>query len=809
MATFIEKADNKTLPMIFTHNIVAFPSVSLSFELDDEKAIAAAEAATGSDSFVFMIMLREPEDDNEDERPEPQYYETGTVVKIRQSVKTPDNKLRVVAEGYARAKMLRYYPTGNYLTADVICRTIHLTDSDSIDALAYKHVILRSVADLLRTIPNSNNDLLTAARAIKAPALLADFIASNILFRAVDKQEVLEQFEPVARLETLLTILQEEQEILETESSIQKRVRANMNRNQRDYFLREQLRVIQEELGDRSSDAGSYTQRINELNIKQPAVKEKLLKEADKLAKLPFGSAEASVISAYLDVCLELPWTKKTKDRIDVEAASKILEADHDGLEKVKERILEYLAVRQLNPDLKSTILCLVGPPGVGKTSIAASIARSMKRKYVRVSLGGVRDEADIRGHRKTYIGAMPGRIMTALSQVGVCNPLILLDEIDKLTQDAHGNPASALLEVLDSEQNKTFRDHFVELPFDLSDCVFIATANTLQTVPKPLIDRMEIIEIDSYTKTEKTAIAKHHLIKKQLKRHGLSKTQLHITDGALSELIDYYTHEAGVRNLERAIADLCRKTAAKILAGENAVVIKADDVKSYLGPRKYMPDKADEADTVGQVNGLAYTEYGGSLLKVEVAVMDGTGRVQTTGSLGKVMEESASIAVSYVRTIASKYHIPADFYQKKDIHIHFPEGAVPKDGPSAGVTMVTALVSALSGTPVRQDIAMTGEISLLGKVLPIGGLKEKTMAAYTAGIRQVVIPAENLPDLEEIDPKAREALSFLPCSRIEEVLSHALRPVPEPIVSEHESQKALPEIRIPDLQNDSVIHTI
>ena len=503
------------------------------------------------------------------------------------------------------------------------------------------------------------------------------------------------------------------------------------------------------------------------------------------MAKAQFGSAEATVIRNYLDVCLELPWNKETTDRIDIAAAKKILDADHYGLEKVKERILEFLAVKKLNPELKSQIICLVGPPGTGKTSVAKSIAAAMKRKYVRVSLGGVRDEADIRGHRKTYVAAMPGRIMTALATAKVKNPLMLLDEIDKLGNDSRGDPSSALLEALDPEQNKYFRDHFVELPFDLSGCLFVCTANTLEGVPRPLIDRMEIIELSGYTRREKLYIAKDHLLKKQMKRHGLTARTLKIDDGAIYEIIDYYTREAGVRNLEREIAAVCRKAAVEIVQEKaKKVVVTKDNIEKYLGVRKFISEKLADADEVGVVNGLAYTESGGDLLKIEVAVMEGTGKLELTGSLGDVIKESAHAALSYIRSARRELGIPADFYKNCDIHIHFPEGAVPKDGPSAGVTITTALVSALTGRPVRRDVAMTGEITLRGKVLAIGGLKEKTMAAYTAGIKKVIIPYDNLPNLEDIDPEAKNNLVFVPAKHVSEVLAEALLDAPKDLVA-------------------------
>ena len=660
--------------------------------------------------------------------------------------------------------------------ANVISKAVMTDDNGGLEGEAYLREANKVLQSIVRFIPAVADDILTHVSTIKNPGLYADFVAANILVRYEDKQAILECFEPMVRIDTLILIMKHEGELLTTENEINRRVRARINRHQREYYLREEMKVIQDELGEGGGDPDEYYTRILEAHLPEE-VEEKLLKENSKLSRLPFGSAESSVISNYLDVCLELPWTKSSKDRVDVAAARKVLDADHDGMEKVKERILEFMAVKQIAPELKNQILCLVGPPGVGKTSIAASIARAMKRKYVRVSLGGVRDESDIRGHRKTYIGAMPGRIITALSQVGVRNPLMLLDEIDKLTRDAHGDPSSALLEVLDPEQNKFFRDHFVEMPFDLSDCLFIATANSLDTIPKPLIDRMEVIQLPSYTKNEKISIALNHLIPKQLKKHGLNKRTLKITDGAVAEVIDYYTREAGVRNLERSVAALCRKAAKRLVEEPDTkrVTIDAADVKTYLGARKMLPEHVSPEDEVGVVNGLAYTESGGDMLRVEVAVLDGTGKLELTGSLGDVMKESAHAALTFVRSIAAQYGIPSDFYQKKDIHIHVPEGAVPKDGPSAGVTMTTALVSALANIPVRRDVAMTGEVTLRGNVLPIGGLKEKTMAAYAAGVKTVCIPADNIGDLDEIDPIARENLTFIPCRRASEVLAAAL----------------------------------
>ena len=778
MSRYTVKIKKLTLPVIPVRGVVAFPGASISIELTEEFTCKAAEAGFDTDSPVFIVSYK---DTSAEARMPDCFYKVGTVCKIKQSVQTTDGALRIVAEGYSRATVTEYRPIPEYIIADVNSKTHTAADEDSVRNQAYSRAILTEARKLASFLPSVSDDMLNTAAGIKTPALLADFIAANMLVKTADKQLILEAFDPEKRIELLIALLAEEAELLSLEMDIHKKVRSNLNQNQKDFYLREQVRVIKNELGE-GDEADEFYGRI--MSAKMPdEVREKLLKENERMSKAPFGSSEATVARAYLETCLDIPWGTSTKDRINVSAARKILDKDHDGLEKVKERILEYLAVKQLNPQLGNQILCLVGPPGVGKTSVGASIARAMNRKYVRVSLGGVRDEADIRGHRKTYIGAMPGRIVNALIQAKVNNPLILLDEIDKLTRDSHGDPSSALLEVLDGEQNKSFRDHFVEMPIDLSNCLFIATANTLDTVPRPLLDRMEVIELKTYTKSEKISIAKNHLIPKQLERHGLNKRMLSINDGAVAEIIDYYTREAGVRNLERSIADVCRK-AAKAIVEETAsgkITVTAATVKDYLGARKRLPESISEENEVGVVNGLAWTEVGGDLLKVEVAILEGTGKIELTGSLGDVMKESAQIAVSYVRSIAADFGIAPDFYQKHDIHIHFPEGAVPKDGPSAGVTMVTALVSALSGRAVRRDVAMTGEVSLRGNVLAIGGLKEKTMAAYSAGVKTVLIPYDNSRNLEDIDPVVTENVRFVPCKKVSEVLAAALCPVDAP----------------------------
>ncbi len=788
MSVYIEKAESRTLPLIVLRGVVAFPGMTVNCDIpkDTFKSAAAAQHAATTGEPVLLASLLDISEPDTGEPVITKLCPVGTIAVIKQLIRTPDGDTRLVAEGQCRAQLTTILPLDKYTLAGVIAKAVTAEDHGGPEGEAYLREANQVLSQVVKHIPAVADDILAHAGTIRNPGLYADFVAANILLRYEDKQAILECFEPLLRIDTLILLMQHEAEILSAERDIHRRVRARISRNQREYYLREEMKAIQEELGELSdngmpgmpmgSDDDDLHSRILEANLPENVL-EKLLKENAKRMRLPFGSAEATVMTNYIETCLELPWSKSTRDRVDVAAAAKILALDHNGLEKVKERILEFLAVKQLSPELKNQIICLVGPPGVGKTSIASSIARAMKRKYVRISLGGVRDESDIRGHRKTYIGAMPGRIVNALSQVGVRNPLILLDEIDKLTRDAHGDPASALLEVLDPEQNKFFRDHFVEMPFDLSDCLFIATANTLDTVPKPLLDRMEVIELPSYTKTEKLAIAKDHLIPKQYKKHGITKRQVKLTDDAVEEIIDYYTREAGVRNLERNIAAICRKAAKRLLENSDTkrMVIDAAAIKAYLGARKLLPERISGEDETGVVNGLAYTEVGGDMLRVEVAVLDGTGKLELTGSLGDVMKESAHAALTYTRSVASEYGIPADFYQKKDIHIHVPEGAVPKDGPSAGVTMMTALVSALSGIPVRHDVAMTGEITLRGNVLAIGGLKEKTMAAYAAGVKTVCVPADNVGDLDEIDPVAREHLTFVPCRRASDVLGVAL----------------------------------
>ncbi len=776
MPKYIEKIENNYLPVIPLRGMIAFPSIPLSFELSDEAIAAACEEAEKGDGLIFLVSQKDLA--SQESSPE-NLYTVGTAAQIKQTVKLPEGNLKVFATGYCRAAVEAYEYENDRLYASLLCKTIRVDNDGGVKGEALVMEINRGFDHFATYLPKVSNELVTAIRAIRNPGLLADFVASSVLLNYVDKQLVLEEFNPLRRAELVALLMERESEVLGTEMKIHKKVRAQLDANQREYYLKEQMKAIREELGEGDEEEDEeiveYNAKIAAANLPDE-VREKLMKEVKKLAKTPYTSAESSVMRNYLDLCLELPWGVKSKDRVDVAAARKVLDQDHNGLEKVKERILEFIAVKQLNPELKNQILCLVGPPGTGKTSIASSVARALKRKYVRVSLGGVRDEADIRGHRKTYIAAMPGRIVSAINQAGTRNPVILLDEIDKLTHDAHGDPASALLEVLDSEQNKTFRDHFVELPLDLSDCLFIATANDMENIPRPLADRMEIIELKIYTRHEKLAIAKDHLLPKQLKRHGLNKKMLKLRDDAILEIIDFYTREAGVRNLEREIASVCRKVAKQLVeTGERALKVTAANLKDYLGVRKITPDAIYAGDEIGVVNGLAYTEVGGDLLRVEAAAMPGNGKVELTGSLGDVMKESAKAAITYIRSHSTELGVDADFYKTKDIHIHVPEGAIPKDGPSAGVTIVTALASELSGKPVRRDIAMTGEVTLRGRVLPIGGLKEKTMAAYKAGVRTVCIPTENQRDLNDIDPLVREHLEFIPCSSVDQVLSAAI----------------------------------
>ena len=770
-----------SLPTLALRGLTVYPKMMVHFDVGRETSIKALEEAMSKNQYIFLVAQKDIRVEAPDKN---QLFTIGTVSAVRQILRLPGKNVRVMVEGQFRARLHNLTQLEPYLVADIEQIEI-LTETETHNTTLRAEAAIRQAYELFDRYAelapkNANNDMLMNIMSSQDPGYIADFIAQNISMRVLDKQSILDELRPVQRLNKMNRLLRREVDILEMEHSIQRRVQENMTQNQKDAYLREQVRVIQEELGDDGeSEILTYKKRIAEAKLPEE-VEKKLLKEVAHLEKQPFGSQEGSVLRNYLDVCLELPWNKKSKERVNVGAARKILDADHFGLEEVKERILEFLAVKQLAPDLKGQIICLVGPPGVGKTSIGMSVARALNRELARISLGGVHDEAEIRGHRKTYVGAMPGRIMNALRQAGTNNPLLLLDEIDKLGTDMRGDPASALLEVLDAEQNGSFRDHFVELPFDLSDVMFITTANTTSTIPKPLLDRMEVIELASYTDEEKLQIARNHLIPKQLKRHGLKKTQLKLTDDGIREIIVSYTRESGVRILERELGSLCRKAAMAIVEKKcKTVSVNGDNLEAWLGPRKYHPEKNGLENQVGVVNGLAWTSVGGTLLEAEVNVVDGTGKIEITGNLGKVMQESAKAAFTYIRSRALQLGVDVNFYKEKDIHVHFPEGAVPKDGPSAGITMCTAMVSALTGIPVRADVAMTGEITLRGRVLPIGGLREKSMAALRNGIHTVIIPKDNESDLEKIDQTVRNALTFIPVSHVDQVLAEALEKPP------------------------------
>ena len=778
MSKYIEKVENAVLPVIPLRGLVIFPGIPTSFEINNKKSIKALNAASSYNNTVFLSVMEKSSDSDE-----MHLSVTGITAKIKQSLKLPDGNYRVLIDGKSRAEYTELIEGEDFLKAKVLIKNVIVTDNGGIKGEALRREAILAFQDHIKLLPKISPEIVVSVQAITDPGMLADFIASNVLFDYRDKQQVLEETDPFRRLETLIQLLENESRVLEFKKELHEKVRERIDENQREYFLKEQLKVIREELGDTAQDQeeDELVLRIRNSAFSDEA-KEKLLKDFDRMTKMPFGSSENSVLRNYLDTVLELPVGIRTKDVYSVQKARKILDEDHDGLKKVKDRILEYIAVKQLAPELKGQILCLIGPPGVGKSSVAVSVARALGRKFVRVSLGGVRDEADIRGHRKTYVGAMPGRIITAFSQAKSENPVILLDEIDKLTSNSQGDPASALLEVLDTEQNKSFRDHYIEIPTDLSDCIFIATANTAETIPHALYDRMEIIELPSYTTNEKISIFKNHLIPKQLKRHGLNRRIVKVTDDAIRELIDFYTKEAGVRTLERQTASLCRKIAMLLAEGtKKSFVVTPDFINQLLGARKVKPDALLTCDTVGVVNGLAWTELGGEMLQVEAQSFDGTGKVELTGKLGDVMKESAQAAVSYIRKHAESLGIDKEFYKNRDIHIHVPEGAVPKDGPSAGVTMISALVSELSGIPARHDIAMTGEITLTGRVLPIGGLHEKSMAAYRNGIRTIIIPKDNLSDLEEVDDIIKENVTFVPVSNVSQVLGLILAKQEEP----------------------------
>ena len=762
----------KTLPMLALRGLHVFPDMLLTFDVERQASVGALAMAAKYGQLIFLSTQKNLTADLPQEE---DIYQVGTVCRIRQQLRQPRSSVcRVMVEGLYRAKYLSVNPDPKGYTAEII----PLPDKEERVSAARKEALLRNCISLFEEYIHFNQDMITEQLlnllANPNPSYVSNYVAQNVHFSMEDKQRILEEAYPSRRLGLLCKLLSAELEVLSIEKELSEATQEAMNHNQREYYLREEMKIIQAELGE-DDDIESYRSRIEALPVSDE-IRARLNKELGRLSKQPFGSSEAAVIRSYLDTCLDIPWGKKTQETINIQKARKILDDDHYGLEKVKERICEYLAVKQLSPEIKGGLLCLVGPPGTGKTSIAQSIAKATNRKLVRISLGGVHDEAEIRGHRRTYIGSMPGRLISGIIQAGSCNPLMVLDEIDKLASDYRGDPSAALLEAFDGEQNYAFRDNFLEIPFDLSEVFFITTANSLDTIPRALLDRMEVIELSSYTDEEKLQIAKEHLIPKQRKKHGLRANQLRIEDAAVREIIRSYTRESGVRLLEREIAAACRKAASGIAEEKfRSLSLKAGQLEAVLGPAKYKPDELRLRDEVGLVRGLAYTSVGGEVLDVEVAVMEGTGRLELTGNLGDVMKESAKAALSYIRSRADMLGIDPDFHKNKDIHIHFPEGAVPKDGPSAGITMTIAMISALTGVPVRHDIAMTGEITLRGRVMAIGGLREKTMAALRAGVKTVIIPAENEADLEKIDPLVRKQLNFVPTEHVDNVLNLVL----------------------------------
>ena len=773
MAKYNEMCENFTLPVIpLTNSVFAFPNISITVDISNPILKNAVEAAEKTDSFVYLATQKDPFAEKINVN---NLFSIGTIAKVKQVTKRGSSTIMASLESICRAEHSSLHNTGDHYIANITARRLEIEDYDKNEEEALLRLLREKAQMAVSMFASPSKDLIAQFDVIDDIDFLSDLCGALILTRTNDKYAILSEYDKFKRTMLAIELMNKEIKIVKLEGAIKRKTNAKIDESQREYFLREQLKIIQNELG---TDSQSESEELNEQILAKHFPKEvesKLLKELAKFSKAPFGSPESTVLRTYIETCLEIPFGKYTNDETSVINARKILERDHYGLEKVKERILEFIAVKEINPDVKNQIICLVGPPGVGKTSLCSSIAKALKRKYARVSLGGIRDEAEIRGHRKTYVGAMPGRIITALCDCKSSNPLMVLDEIDKMTSDMRGDPASAMLEVLDSEQNKAFRDHFVEMDVDLSRCMFIATANTLDGIPTPLIDRMEIIELSSYTKNEKFHIAKNHLLGKQLKLHGLNKRMMKLSDGAICKIIDSYTAEAGVRNLERVIASLCRKSAKEIIENNvNSVSITEENLNKYLGTEKFDCEKIDDDNQVGVVNGMAYTSVGGDLLKIEASVMKGNGKLQLTGKLGEVMKESCEIAVSFIRENAEKLGVAPDFYSNSDIHIHVPEGAVPKDGPSAGVTITTALVSVLTGKPVRRDVAMTGEITLRGKVLPIGGLKEKTLAAYTGGVTNIIIPKKNEKDLEDIDKTVLDNVKFIPCSNIFEVLKVA-----------------------------------
>ncbi len=786
------------LAVIPLRRLVVFPNMNLHFDVGRKKSIAAVRAAMLKGEKILLVAQKDSAIDSPDVE---DLYDIGVICEIKQMIKIPNSEnLRVIVKGERRANIINFFQDTPYIkcVADII-ETPEYKVTPKLTA--YARALKKEFETYASMFSKISNEVISTIQSMKDIDKLTDYICANTFFEYSDKQKILEIISPDERVKELLVMLKNENVTLEMEAEIQEKVQKEIDRSQREYYLREEMKVISDELGDNEDpvqEADIYREKVNALACSDE-IKEKLLKECDKLMKMPSGSHEGTVVRGYLDKCLEIPFGKYTKDSISLTKARKVLDKDHYGLDKIKTRIVETLAVLKRNPEFSGQIICLYGPPGVGKTSIVKSLATSMNRKYVRVALGGVHDEAEIRGHRRTYIGAMPGRIIDAIIKSGVMNPIILLDEIDKVGNDYKGDPSSALLEALDPEQNNSFNDHFIDFPVDLSNVLFITTANDVSTISAPLYDRMEVIELNSYTIEEKFNIAKRHLIKKALKKHNISGREFRISDDAIYKIIESYTREAGVRGLEKEINVLCRKAAVSLENGAKSFRVSAENISDYLGTERYIKDYVNSENKIGTVNGLAWTSVGGTMLPIEVSALDGTGKIELTGSLGDVMKESAKTAVSYVRSKAVEYGIDTEFYKNKDIHIHAPEAAIPKDGPSAGLAITTALVSELCSIPIKANVAMTGEISLKGNALPIGGLKEKSMAAYKAGCDLVIIPEQNRKDLNDISEEVKTAVKFITVSSFDEVMNYALEYLP----SESSDKKLYQSVKTTDIPSN------
>lgn len=779
MDNYIDLNNFEDIPVVPLRGLVVYPNMTLHFDVGRKKSVAALNTAMDTHQMIFLVSQIDSSIEDPSER---DVYEVGVICKVKQMIKIPNSSnLRVIVEGIARASIVTMYTDGDHFNAVVDRAPIYDVEV-SAENTAYIRTVKKEYEVYASMFKKISNEVVAKIICCEDIAELTDYICENSFFSFSDKQSMLEEFDPQERIKKLTVLLKKETTSLEIEAEIQDKLQKEIDKGQREYYLREEMKVISDELGEGETpleEADEYKTKINNLKCSDE-IKSKLLKECEKLIKMPSGSHEGTVVRTYLDKCLEIPFGKYSKDRINLDRSRKILDADHYGLDKVKTRIIESLAVLKRNPEYNGQIICLYGPPGVGKTSIVKSLAKSMNRKYVRIALGGVHDEAEIRGHRKTYIGSMPGRIMQAIIDAGTMNPIVLLDEIDKVGNDYKGDPSSALLEALDPEQNNSFNDHYIDFPIDLSKVLFITTANDTSTISAPLHDRMEIIELNSYSIEEKFNIAKQHLVKKELKKHNLSAREFKISDDAIYKIIECYTREAGVRSLEKNIATLCRKATVDLENGKKSFKVTDKNLSDYLGVEKYSKDEIPKENQIGVVNGLAWTQVGGTMLPIEISALDGTGKIELTGNLGDVMKESAKTAVSYVRSRTKEYGIESDFYKTKDIHIHAPEAAIPKDGPSAGLAITTALVSELTGVPIKRNVAMTGEISLKGKALPIGGLKEKSMAAYKAGCDMVIIPKDNFKDLSEICDEVKTAVRFIPVSSFDEVMIQALEYIPK-----------------------------